>query len=206
MALRTITVKTFDNRSICFQYTPGTGKTIDDITNAINHSICYRCTSIDKFTYRVNRVLYSKYAEENFMKTPEELFDSLTEIQMARVSPPMLLQEQPILGEPIIITVNTLARTSFSVMASSSNTVEQFKYLIQDQEDVEFSLQNLIYKGKSLQDENTLGSYGIVNNTDLFITLRLKGGMFSEVSGRSGNYELLPTMIVYNLDTGIRII
>jgi len=204
MTLRTITLKTFDNKSICFQYTPGTGKTIDDITNAINHSIGYKCTSIDRFTYRLNRILYSKYVEENFMKTPEELFDTLTEIQMARVSPISLPQME--CEDIIILTVNTLARTSFSLIASSSNTVEQLKYLIQDQEDVEFSLQNLIYNGKLLQDENTLESYGIVKNTDLFITLRLKGGMLSEVSGKNGNYEILPTMIVYNLDTGTRII
>jgi len=204
MTLRTITLKTFDNKSICFQYTPGTGKTIDDITNAINHSIGYKCTSIDRFTYRLNRILYSKYVEENFMKTPEELFDTLTEIQMARVSPISLPQME--CEDIIILTVNTLARTSFSLIASSSNTVEQLKYLIQDQEDVEFSLQNLIYNGKLLQDENTLESYGIVKNTDLFITLRLKGGMLSEVSGKNGNYEILPTMIVYNLDTRTRII
>ena len=204
MTLRTITLKTFDNKSICFQYTPGTGKTIDDITNAINHSIGYKCTSIDRFTYRLNRILYSKYVEENFMKTPEELFDTLTEIQMARVSPISLPQME--CEDIIILTVNTLARTSFSLIASSSNTVEQLKYWIQDQEDVEFSLQNLIYNGKLLQDENTLESYGIVKNTDLFITLRLKGGMLSEVSGKNGNYEILPTMIVYNLDTRTRII
>jgi hypothetical protein len=204
MALRTITLKTFDSKSICFQYTPGTGKTIDDITNAINHSIGYRCTSIDRFTYRLNRILYSKYAEENFMKTPEELFDTLTEIRMARISPISLPQME--CDDMIILTVNTLARTSFSLIVTASTTVEQLKYLIQDQEDVEFSLQNLIYNGKSLQDENTLESYGIVNNTDLFITLRLKGGMFSEVSGRGGSYEILPTMIVYNLDTNTRII
>jgi len=204
MALRTITLKTFDNKSICFQYTPGTGKTIDDITNAINHSIGYRCTSIDQFTYRLNRILYSKYAEENFMKTPEELFDTLSEIRMARVSPICLPKME--CDDIIILTINTLARTSFSLIVTASTTVEQLKYLIQDQEDVEFSLQNLIYNGKSLQDENTLESYGIVNNTDLFITMRLKGGMFSEVSGRGGSYEILPTMIVYNLDTGIRII
>lgn len=204
MTLRTITLKTFDSKSICFQYTPGTGKTIDDITNAINHSIGYRCTSIDKFTYRLNRILYSKYAQENFMKTPEELFDTLTEIRMARISPISLPQMK--CDDIIILTVNTLARTSFSLIVTASTTVEQLKYLIQDQEDVEFSLQNLIYNGKSLQDENTLESYGIVNNTDLFITLRLKGGMFSEVSGKSGSYEILPTMIVYNLDTNTRII
>jgi hypothetical protein len=109
-------------------------------------------------------------------------------------------------NDMIILTVNTLARTSFSLIVTASTTVEQLKYLIQDQEDVEFSLQNLIYNGKSLQDENTLAFYGITKNTDLFITLRLKGGMFSEVSGRGGSYEILPTMIVYNLDTNTRII
>jgi hypothetical protein len=138
------------------------------------------------------------------MKTPEELFDTLTEIRMARVSPISLPQME--CDDMIILTINTLARTSFSLIVTASTTVEQLKYLIQDQEDVEFSLQNLIYNGKSLQDENTLESYGIVNNTDLFITMRLKGGMFSEVSGKGGSYEILPTMIVYNLDTNTRII
>ena len=204
MALRTITVKTFENKSMCFQYTSGTGKTIDDITNAINHSIGYKCMNIDRFTYRLNRILYSKYVEENFMKTAEELFDSLTEIQMARVS--RICFPQIECDDMIILTVNTLARTSFSVIVTPLTTVEHLKYLIQDQEDIEFSLQNLIYNAKSLQDENTLGSYGIVKNTELFITLRLKGGMYSEISGRNGNYEILPTMIVYNLDTNTRII
>ena len=59
----------------------------------------------------------------------------------------------------------------------------------------------LIFNGKQLENERTLASYGIENDSKLMLVLRLRGGMYKEVSGRNGSYKELPITTIYDLDS-----
>jgi uncharacterized ubiquitin-like protein YukD len=67
-------------------------------------------------------------------------------------------------------------------------TVAQLKVCIADSEGCPEDQQRLIYKGKQLEDNRLLNDYDIKNGDDIHLVLRLRGGMFSEVSGRDGAY------------------
>lgn len=69
-----------------------------------------------------------------------------------------------------------------------TDTVAQLKIYIADSEGIPEDQQRLIYKGKQLEDNRLLKDYDIINGDDIHMVLRLRGGMFSEVSGRDGAY------------------
>ena len=69
-----------------------------------------------------------------------------------------------------------------------TDTVAQLKEYIADSEGCPEDQQRLIYKGKQLEDTRQLNDYHIKNGDDIHLVLRLRGGMFSEVSGRDGAY------------------
>ena len=202
--MKTLKLSTFDNKSILFRYTSGT-KTINDITNAITNNIGYRCNTVDKFSYRVNnKMLYERFEKENPTKTQEELLDALEQIQMVYYRTPV----KETLGQnPIHVRIQTLsARPYPPISTTATTTVEQFKGQIEDAYGINVQCQNLIFNGKRIEDDKTLETYGIIDDSLIYVTLQLKGGMYNEISGKDGMYKALPELTIYDLDNDSTII
>lgn len=203
--MKTLKVSTFDKKSILFRYTPGT-KTINDITNAITNNIGYRCNTVDKFSYRVDNktTLYDRFEKDNPTKTQEELLDAIQTIQMVYYRAPA---KETLDQNPIHVTIQTLSGRPYPpISTTATTTVEQLKGQIEDAYGIIVECQNLIFNGKRIQDDKTLETYGIIDDSLIYLTLQLKGGMYNEISGKDGMYKALPELTIYDLDNHTAII
>lgn len=88
---------------------------------------------------------------------------------------------QTLSGKPIVVYLNDL----------SNITVEELKMHIFENEGTPPDQLRLIFSGKQLEDENTLANCKITLDSTIHIVLRLRGGMFNEISGQNGAYKEL---------------
>jgi ubiquitin-like protein Nedd8 len=145
-------------------------------------------------------MLYDRFEKENPTKTPEELLDALETLQLVHYRVPTPVFIEP--AETIRVTVQTLSRRTLpQISTTASTTVEQLKRQIEDAHGISVECQNLIFNGKRIQDDQTLEKYGIINDSMLYLTLSLRGGMYNEISGKDGTYSALPELMIYDLDT-----
>jgi len=89
------------------------------------------------------------------------------------------------------IFIKTLTGKNIPLNVNSSDTIEQIKEMILDNEGIPLDQQHLIYnKGSELEDNCTLADYDVQNASTLFLVLRLRGGMYHKTSGKSGVDDL----------------
>ena len=74
------------------------------------------------------------------------------------------------------IFVKTLTGKTLDLYISHNDTIGYVKYLVQIQEGILPQDQRLIYAGKQLEDNRTIGDYTIEKESTLHLALRLRGG------------------------------
>ncbi len=101
----------------------------------------------------------------------------------------------------ITIYVKTMTSKVISINCLPNYTIKKLKEQIEDKDKIPCCQQRLVFAGKQLDDNCSLFEYNICNNDSLHLILSLRGGMYTECSGRSGKYLPIFKDIFYDITT-----
>jgi len=74
------------------------------------------------------------------------------------------------------IFVKTLTGKTITMDLEDSDSISTIKQKIQDKEGIPADQQRLVFNGKQLEDDKTVGDYNIQAEANIHLVLRLKGG------------------------------
>lgn len=180
-----IEVITPENKHLWLKY--NNQKTPNELKNIIFDDIKYRYMNYDSsyFTFKYdNNVMSDEQLNENLIADncilhlilKKSIYNSIT--------------EDTFINKKNIILYKTANNTVGKINCDiDSLTVEDLKYGIMYQTKYPIDIQRIIYNYKELEDHKMLSDYDISDNAEIFVVLRLRGGMFSEISGRNSSYE-----------------
>ena len=95
------------------------------------------------------------------------------------------------------IYVNTITGRKIILEVDGSDSIQQVRQKIHDKEGIPPDQQRLVFEGKQLEDGRTLLDYTIMRNEVIDLVLRLRGGMYHEVSGNNDNVGRLSLSKMY---------
>ncbi len=73
------------------------------------------------------------------------------------------------------ITIKTLVGKVIPVEANASDTILMVKKKVEVKEGIPVKKQRLLYEGKALEDNASLASYQISQNTNMILVIKLEG-------------------------------
>lgn len=97
--------------------------------------------------------------------------------------------------------IRTLTGKNITVHGDNDMMVGNLCEQIENKEGIPVYQQRLVFNGKQLELDRTLSSYNITNESLIFLVLQLRGGMYTEVSGRNGKYLPIKGNICYDMIT-----
>lgn len=98
-----------------------------------------------------------------------------------------LLAQFDDISSNVTIYIKSLTGKMTTIECPSANmTIEEMKLAIQRKEGIPPDQQRLVFNGKQLEDSKTLADYEIESESMFHLVLRLRGGMYFEVSSREG--------------------
>ena len=100
-------------------------------------------------------------------------------------------------SENITMFVKQLSGKMISIRLNPNQiTVYELMMRISELEGVPVDQQRIVYGGKQLEHEYLLSHYQVQNEGTFHLILRLRGGMYNEVSGRNGEYLPLQSVFI----------
>lgn len=72
----------------------------------------------------------------------------------------------------VTLFIKTLRGTTFKIQASLTQTVEELKASINEQEGFDIEKQRLIFQGKCLEDDKSLNDYNVSNEVAMHLVIR----------------------------------
>ena len=217
-----IILKTLDRKKITLDYNKP--KSFDDIKRFLIEKINYKFWDNDDYSSDMSQltfqfddyVIMDGDSHSSLQFVPSEL-NSETDLVDAIVESDTMIKltrKSDLMNIDSIKKISNLEKfknkvTAFSVITmngqyipipydlSDDIMVEDVKYYIHDNMGIPIDMQRLIFDGKQLEDHKQLSDYKIVIDSKLHLVLRLRGGMFNEVSGKAGNYEQLKDIHYY---------
>ena len=88
--------------------------------------------------------------------------------------------------QPMIdITIVTITGKRIPFAISKYDTIDRLKKRMYCIENFLIDSQKYVFKGKALNDSNTLDHYGITTGSSVHLHLRLRGGMYHSTSSRA---------------------
>ncbi len=91
-----------------------------------------------------------------------------------------------LVGKSMVYNINNTANT----------TVYELMLNIQEREHIHPDQIRLIFLGRQLEPAKMLSEYNITKQSIIHLVLRLKGGMYNEVSGRNGQYQPIDDVFI----------
>lgn len=202
--LRTVALVTHEKNVMVFFY--------DAITTTFQHLFEYLAMNYSYSPLRnAGLHLAAQDAEPEQLYTPElgdALLSSLIQnhrvldIKIVRPLPSIPAADQVIAapGKTITLFIKTMTGKTIVINIDPDADVPELKRLICVHEGIPEDQQRLIYAGFNLDDEHKIKVYGITKNATIHLVLRLRGGMYTETSGRNGRYQRLEPLTLHYLN------
>ena len=164
-----------------------------------NSKLYYTCETIKR-----------NFNDIEMTKTPDEL--SLAKLENIRIS---LTPQKYIIKKPVYsydeayieklfnsetptfeIFIRTYTGKTRAIKVTNNYRIKDIKLMIFKLEGVNVKENRMIFAGKMLENKKTLKDYNIQRQSTLHMVLSLRGGMYHETSGKSGNYQPLKTCVL----------